>query len=118
MLICGYILIILFYRSFVKPVKELQKFSVEIAKGNLDEALPIRKNNLFGNFVEGKKVAKTIGTLCRGLCSSAHIKDMGTTVIGAKVVVKFVSKEGNILHTAELLSCGGLGIGRRLLCGG
>ena len=25
---------------------------MEIAKGNLDEALPIRKNNLFGNFVE------------------------------------------------------------------
>ena len=52
MLISGYILLILYYTSFVKPVKELQKFSVEIAKGNLDEALPIRKNNLFGSFVE------------------------------------------------------------------
>ena len=52
MLISGYILLILYYTSFVKPVKELQKFSVEIAKGNLDEALPIRKDNLFGSFVE------------------------------------------------------------------
>lgn len=52
MLISGYIVLILYYTSFVKPVKELQKFSVEIAKGNLDEALPIRKDNLFGSFVE------------------------------------------------------------------
>lgn len=52
MLISGYILLILYYTSFVKPVKELQKFSVEIAKGNLDEPLPIRKDNLFGSFVE------------------------------------------------------------------
>ena len=52
MLLSGYILLILYYLSFVKPVKELQIFSEEIAKGNLDEALPIRKNNLFGNFVE------------------------------------------------------------------
>ena len=52
MLLSGYILLILYYLSFVKPVKELQNFSEEIAKGNLDEALPIKKNNLFGNFVE------------------------------------------------------------------
>ena len=52
MLLSGYILLILFHLSFVKPVKELQKFSEEIAKGNLDEPLPIKKNNLFGNFVE------------------------------------------------------------------
>ena len=52
MLISGYILLILYYASFVKPVKELKKFSVEIAKGNLDEPLPIRKDNLFGSFVE------------------------------------------------------------------
>lgn len=52
MLISGYIVLILYYTSFVKPVKELQKFSVEIAKGNLDEPLPIRKDNLFGSFVE------------------------------------------------------------------
>ena len=52
MLISGYIVLILYYISFVKPVKELQKFSVEIAKGNLDEPLPIRKDNLFGSFVE------------------------------------------------------------------
>ena len=52
MLLSGYIILILFHLSFVKPVKELQKFSEEIAKGNLDEPLPIKKNNLFGNFVE------------------------------------------------------------------
>ena len=52
MLICGYILIISFYASFVKPVRQLIGFSEEIAKGNLDDPLPIPKNNLFGSFVE------------------------------------------------------------------
>ena len=52
MLICGYIMLFLFYRSFIKHVGELTKFSEEIAKGNLDVELPIHKNNFFGNFVE------------------------------------------------------------------
>lgn len=46
------ILLIYFYKSFVKPVRELTKFSKDIAKGNLDEPLPLRKDNLFGSFVE------------------------------------------------------------------
>ena len=33
-------------------LKELQKFSEEIAKGNLDVKLPFRKNNPFNNFTE------------------------------------------------------------------
>ena len=52
MLITGYVLLIMFYVSFIKPVRELTKFSEEMAKGNLDQPLPIRKNNLFGSFVE------------------------------------------------------------------
>ncbi len=52
MLLCGYFVIFMFYVSFIRPVNELTKFSEEIAKGNLDEPLPIRKDNLFGNFVE------------------------------------------------------------------
>ena len=41
------------YMAVVKPIKELVDFSQQIAKGNLDEALPIHKDNLFGSFVEG-----------------------------------------------------------------
>ena len=41
------------YSSLVKPINELVGFSQKIAKGNLDEPLPIHKNNLFGSFVEG-----------------------------------------------------------------
>ena len=44
--------IILIYIFMIKPVKELHVFSEEIAKGNLDIALPRHKNNLFGNFTE------------------------------------------------------------------
>ena len=51
-LIFGYMIIGYFHRNFIKPVKELQHFSEEIAKGNLEEPLPIHKNNVFGNFVE------------------------------------------------------------------
>lgn len=51
-LIFGYLIIGYFHRNFMKPVKELQHFSEEIAKGNLEEPLPIHKNNVFGNFVE------------------------------------------------------------------
>lgn len=48
----GYMIILYFHVQFIKPVKELQHFSEEIAKGNLEEPLPIHKNNVFGNFVE------------------------------------------------------------------
>ncbi|MCR5800291.1 MAG: HAMP domain-containing histidine kinase [Lachnospiraceae bacterium] len=49
----GFIVFIIYlHRSLVKPVNELVGFSEEMAKGNLDEALPIHKDNLFGSFVE------------------------------------------------------------------
>jgi signal transduction histidine kinase len=52
LLVVGYMMAGYFHREFIKPVRELQHFSEEIAKGNLDEPLPIHKNNVFGNFVE------------------------------------------------------------------
>ena len=51
-LIAGFIMIGYFYRYLIKPIKELSGFSAEIAKGNLDVALPIHRHNLFGEFVE------------------------------------------------------------------
>ncbi|MCR5847481.1 MAG: HAMP domain-containing histidine kinase [Lachnospiraceae bacterium] len=57
-LISGYLLLFLMYYSFIKPVRELKKFSVEIAKGNLDDPLPIKKDNLFGSFVEAFDVMR------------------------------------------------------------
>ncbi len=51
-LLGGYLLLLYFFLRLIRPVRELQHFSEEIAKGNLDEPLPIHKNNLFGNFVE------------------------------------------------------------------
>lgn len=51
-LLCGYLMLFSFFLYLIKPVQELQRFSEAIAKGNLEEPLPIHKNNIFGNFVE------------------------------------------------------------------
>ena len=52
-LLCGYLLLYFLYAGFVKPVEELTGFATDIAKGDLDKPLPIRKNNMFGSFIEG-----------------------------------------------------------------
>ncbi|MCR4787218.1 MAG: HAMP domain-containing histidine kinase [Lachnospiraceae bacterium] len=51
-LIMGLVLLYLVYDSFVKPSRDLKAFSEELAKGNLDTALPIKKNDFFGSFTE------------------------------------------------------------------
>lgn len=51
-LVSGYLFIFLVYRQLVKPVREMENFASEIAKGNLDVKLPIHKHNIFGNFTE------------------------------------------------------------------
>lgn len=51
-LILGYILLFLIYLSFVRPTKDLTEFSAELARGNLDASLPIRRYNPFGGFTE------------------------------------------------------------------
>ena len=50
--IAGIVLIIVLHRSVVKPIRELERFSEKIAAGNLEEPLPIHKDNIFGSFVE------------------------------------------------------------------
>lgn len=52
MLIIGYLFIALIYFSILRPIKEFERFSGEVSKGNLDVKLPIRRFNLFGNFTE------------------------------------------------------------------
>lgn len=51
-LILGYLLLFLIYLSFVRPTKDLTDFSTELAKGNLDVTLPMRRYNPFGGFTE------------------------------------------------------------------
>ncbi len=48
----GYLLFYLFYRSQIRPIRELEAFATEISKGNLDIALPIRHGNSSDSFVE------------------------------------------------------------------
>lgn len=48
----GYLFITVVYFLFIRPFKVLEKFSSEIAKGNLDFKLPMQKRNLFGAFTE------------------------------------------------------------------
>lgn len=47
-----YVLLGAVYLSFIHPFQKLQKFSSEIAKGNLDIPLPMNKRNFFGAFTE------------------------------------------------------------------
>ncbi|MCR5511044.1 MAG: HAMP domain-containing histidine kinase, partial [Lachnospiraceae bacterium] len=51
-LLMGYGVILVVYLSYIRPVNDLKNFSEELAKGNLDASLPIRRNNLFGGFSE------------------------------------------------------------------
>lgn len=48
----GNLLVISIFIYFIRPFQELQRFSSQIAKGNLDICLPIHKNNFFGAFTE------------------------------------------------------------------
>lgn len=51
-LIIGYILIGVIYITQIKPVLEMENYASEIAKGNLDTAIPIHRVNMFGGFTE------------------------------------------------------------------
>lgn len=48
----GYALLIHIYVRLIRPAADMQRFSSEIAGGNLDIPLPVRRNNLFGSFTE------------------------------------------------------------------
>ena len=50
--IIGILLILWMYLRMVRPVKELGDYATEIARGNLDVPLPIRKNTLSEGFTE------------------------------------------------------------------
>lgn len=50
--IAVYVLLGVVYLSFIQPFHKLQKFSAEIAKGNLDIPLRMNKHNFFGAFTE------------------------------------------------------------------
>ena len=51
-LLSGYLLLLLIYLLYVRPLRELGDFSREIAKGNLDVRLPLHRVNIFGSFTE------------------------------------------------------------------
>lgn len=50
--IAVYALLGVVYLSFIHPFHKLQRFSAEIAKGNLDIPLPMNRHNFFGAFTE------------------------------------------------------------------
>lgn len=47
-----YVVLLILYLNYIRPFHILQEFAVQVAKGNLELALPIRKNNFFGAFTE------------------------------------------------------------------
>lgn len=48
----GYMLLAFIYYMFIRPFHQLERFSTEIAKGNLDFRLQMTKRNMFGAFTE------------------------------------------------------------------
>lgn len=52
LLLVFYAVLLILYLNYIRPFHTLQKFTAQVAKGNLDLALPIRKNNFFGAFTE------------------------------------------------------------------
>ncbi len=51
-LAAGYLFILFNYLIYIKPVKDLEKYATEIAKGNLDVELKMNRNSSFGTFTE------------------------------------------------------------------
>ena len=54
----GCLTFIIFYFSFIKPVSAMKSFSEQIAKGNLDDTIPMHKNNLFGGILEALDIMR------------------------------------------------------------
>lgn len=52
LLLITYTVLLILYRGYIKPFHTLQKFTAQVAKGDLELALPIRRNNFFGAFTE------------------------------------------------------------------
>ncbi|MDE6845563.1 MAG: HAMP domain-containing histidine kinase [Lachnospiraceae bacterium] len=52
LLLVTYALLLILYLSYIRPFHTLQDFTAQVAKGNLELALPIRRNNFFGAFTE------------------------------------------------------------------
>jgi len=50
--LCGSIILVIIYVSYIRPFRKLQKFTGEIAKGNLDLPLSMGRSNYFGTFTE------------------------------------------------------------------
>ena len=61
MMLAGYVLLLVIYFRDLKPIMELQKFAEEIAKGNLDVPLPMKRNNSFVEFSEGFDIMRESG---------------------------------------------------------
>ena len=58
LLAAGYIFIFILYYNYIRPFHELEHFSGEIAKGNLDVALPMHRTNIFGAYTESFDVMR------------------------------------------------------------
>ena len=50
--VAGYLLLAVIYYLFIRPFHVLERFSGDVAKGNLDFSLPMKKRNMFGAFTE------------------------------------------------------------------
>ena len=52
LLLLIYAVLLILYLNYIRPFRILREFAAQVAKGNLELALPIRRNNFFGVFTE------------------------------------------------------------------
>lgn len=52
LLLLIYVVLLMLYLNYIRPFRILREFAAQVAKGDLELALPIRKNNFFGVFTE------------------------------------------------------------------
>ena len=51
-LLAGYLLLIIIYYRYIRPFRKLEKFAANVAKGDLESPLQMKRENYFGAFTE------------------------------------------------------------------
>ncbi|MBQ3600616.1 MAG: HAMP domain-containing histidine kinase [Lachnospiraceae bacterium] len=117
LLLIGYFILAMIYFNFIRPFKNLQQFSSQVAKGNLDMPLKMQKNNFFGAFTESFDIMREELKRARESEYAANISkkelvaelshDIKTPVATIKAtceVLQVKEKNPDILEKVEVIS--------------
>ena len=116
LVVAGYLLLAVIYYLFIRPFYVLERFSGEVAKGNLDFCLPMEKRNMFGAFTESFDMMREELKKARGREYQANVSkkelvaelshDIKTPVSTIKAtceVMQLTEKNQDILHKIDVI---------------